>query len=140
MTKRQVWTGAFLAVTTAAIGMEFWAGLDNSANTIPWTEYLSTYVPQPITVSVLTLLATWLPVHFAHTYPATTPRGSAMGRYRKFLVGVVGAAAVALTTALSDNQVTKPEWVVILVAALGAVGVYAVPNKATEVTESDDAA
>lgn len=130
--KRKAWTIGFLTITMAALGMEFYAGLDNSPNTVPWTELISSYIPQPITVSVLVLLATWLPVHFRHSYTNTSPKGAAMGKYRKFIIAVVSAAAVALTTALSDNVISKPEWIVIGVAVLGAVGVYAAPNKTTE--------
>lgn len=50
-------------------------------------------------------------------------------RYAKTIVAVLAAGAVALQAALTDNTVTPAEWVVIGLAALGALGVYAVPNK-----------
>lgn len=46
---------------------------------------------------------------------------------RKFLVALVAALGV-LATALSDGVVTQSEWIGILIAFLGALGVYSVSN------------
>lgn len=46
----------------------------------------------------------------------------------KFLVAVAAALGV-LAVALEDNVVSPSEWVQVAIAALGAIGVYAVPNK-----------
>lgn len=47
---------------------------------------------------------------------------------RKFLVAV-GAALGVLAVALVDNSVSPQEWIQVAIAALGAVGVYSIPNK-----------
>lgn len=47
----------------------------------------------------------------------------------KFLVAAATAGLVALGAALSDDHVSTAEWVTIAVAAVGAVGVYLVPNR-----------
>lgn len=49
--------------------------------------------------------------------------------YAKTIVAVVVAALVALQTGLSDGTVTPSEWITIALAGLGALGVWAVPNK-----------
>lgn len=63
-TKRVIWTVAFLSVTLAAIVMEVVAGIFHPAGTIPWTEYLATYVPWPVQLAAYVILAVWLPFHF----------------------------------------------------------------------------
>lgn len=68
MSRRSIWTVVFLALTGAAIGMELWAGLDSSPNTVPWTDLLSRYVPAPITFAAITILCAWLPGHFTKAY------------------------------------------------------------------------
>lgn len=50
--------------------------------------------------------------------------------YAKTVVAAVAAGAVALSAALSDGTVTAGEGVTIGLAVLGALGVYAVPNRA----------
>lgn len=47
---------------------------------------------------------------------------------RKFLVALIAALGV-LATALADGSVTGSEWVGILIAFLGALGVYSIPNQ-----------
>lgn len=51
-----------------------------------------------------------------------------MKEYAKTIVAVVMAALVALQTALTDGGVSSQEWITIALAALGALGVLAVPN------------
>jgi hypothetical protein len=51
-----------------------------------------------------------------------------MKEYAKAIVAVVVAALVALQTALTDGGVSSQEWITIALAALGALGVWAVPN------------
>lgn len=63
-TKRIIWTLVFLGVTLAAIVMEVVAGVWHPAGTIPWTEYIATYVPWPIQLIAYVTLAVWLPFHF----------------------------------------------------------------------------
>lgn len=50
---------------------------------------------------------------------------------RKFFVAVAAALGV-LAVALVDGSVDASEWVQIALAALGALGVYAVPNRGDE--------
>jgi hypothetical protein len=50
-------------------------------------------------------------------------------KYAKAIVAAATAALVAVGAALTDDTVTTGEWVTIALAALGALGVYAVPNK-----------
>lgn len=47
---------------------------------------------------------------------------------RKFLVALVAALGI-LATALSDKVVTSSEWVSIVIAFLGSLGVYSISNK-----------
>lgn len=53
-----------------------------------------------------------------------------MKEYAKTIVAVVMAALVALQTALTDGGVSSQEWITIALAALGALGVWVVPNAA----------
>lgn len=131
---RRLWVPVFLVLTAGALGMELWAGLDSSPSTVPWTDLVSTYVPQPVTVTALTVLAAWLPVHFAHHYAS---EGKPVKKYSKSIVAVLTAGGVALGSALSDDKVTNAEWVVIGLAALGALGVYAVSNTTTVTRPAD---
>lgn len=50
-------------------------------------------------------------------------------KYAKFIVAALIAGAVALQAALTDDHVTNTEWLTIGIAVLGALGVWAVPNK-----------
>jgi hypothetical protein len=52
-----------------------------------------------------------------------------MSRYAKTVVAVAIAALTVLASAITDDVVTKAEQINILLAALGALGVYAIPNK-----------
>lgn len=51
-----------------------------------------------------------------------------MNQYWKFLIAALTTGLVALQTALTDGTVTTAEWVTIAIAALGALGVWAIPN------------
>ena len=48
--------------------------------------------------------------------------------YAKAVVAVLTAAALAAQSALTDGTISGQEWVTVLIAALGALAVYAVPN------------
>ncbi len=52
-----------------------------------------------------------------------------MGKYAKFIVAALLAGGVAVQTAITDNTITTAEWVTIGLAAVGALAVWAVPNK-----------
>jgi hypothetical protein len=54
---------------------------------------------------------------------------SKVSPYAKFVVAALAAAAVALQAAISDGTVTSSEWVGVGIAALAALGVWAVPNR-----------
>ena len=54
--------------------------------------------------------------------------------YAKLIAAVVSAAAVVLTSALSDG-VSRGEWIQVAIAALGAFVVYRVPNSAAAVPD-----
>lgn len=49
----------------------------------------------------------------------------------KFVVAAVTAALIAVGAALTDDTITRAEWVTIGLAALGSLGVWAVPNRTT---------
>lgn len=122
---RKAWIIVFLVLTGGALGMELWAGLDTSPTTVPWTELISEYIPQPITMTVLATLAAWLPAHFRHHYTGQQPPPD---RYSKTIVAAVVAGVTALGLALTDDTVTRGEMTVILLEILGAAGVYQAPN------------
>lgn len=63
-TKRLIWTIFFLGATLVAIIMEVVAGIWHPAGSIPWTEYIVTYVPWPFQLTAFVVLAVWLPFHF----------------------------------------------------------------------------
>jgi hypothetical protein len=84
MSKRAVWVTGFLSVTALAVGAELWAALDDSPDTVPWTNLIAQYVPWPITAAAIAILVAWLPTHFIHAYrrahrlPATVQGGTDM--------------------------------------------------------------
>lgn len=49
--------------------------------------------------------------------------------YSKFIAAAVATGLVTLQLAITDGTVTKSEWITIGLAVLGALGVYAIPNK-----------
>jgi hypothetical protein len=51
-----------------------------------------------------------------------------MNTYAKTLVAVITAALIAAQTALIDGHITSNDWITIALAALGAFGVYVIPN------------
>lgn len=60
-----------------------------------------------------------------------------MSKYRKFIVAIAVAVSIAVVTALgsalNDDVITAQEWCIIVLAGLGALAVYVVPNDPTEV-------
>lgn len=121
---KKAWTIVFLALTAGALGMELWAGLDSSPTTVPWTDLISGYVPQPITLTALAVLSTWLPAHFLHHYVGEKPDQ----RYTKTIVTAVTAGLVALGSALTDDVVTREELIGVVIAIATGLGVYMAPN------------
>ena len=55
-----------------------------------------------------------------------------MSKYSKGIVAFLAAAATVAVAAISDNTITPAEWLGIVLAGLGAVGVVVVPNKPAE--------
>ena len=53
----------------------------------------------------------------------------------KAVVAVVGTAAAFLTTTIADGLSTQ-DWVQLVVLAVGAIGVYAVPNRGGVTTQT----
>jgi len=51
-----------------------------------------------------------------------------MSKYAKFITALVAALTV-LGTQIVDNDLSKADIITVIVAFLGALGVYAVPNK-----------
>lgn len=49
--------------------------------------------------------------------------------YAEAVVAVLTAAALAAQSALTDGSITTQEWVTVLIAALGALAVWAAPNQ-----------
>lgn len=66
--KRTVWSSAFLGATGAAVFMELVAAYKGDEDLKPWTHFVVTYVPKPVTLGVAGILSTWLPWHFARAY------------------------------------------------------------------------
>lgn len=52
-----------------------------------------------------------------------------MTRYIKSFVAVLVAGLTVLASAITDDKVTNAEWVNIALAVVGALGVYALPNR-----------
>lgn len=53
-----------------------------------------------------------------------------IGLYMKAIVGGAVAGLTALATAMSDDTVTRTEWIGVAVAFVGALGiVYVTPNR-----------
>ncbi len=64
MSRRAVWTLAFLGVTAVAIVAELWASFDSDPNTDPWTDLIVRHVPAEVTFALIGALCLWLPLHF----------------------------------------------------------------------------
>ncbi|MGH3430518.1 MAG: hypothetical protein ACRD3Q_04425 [Terriglobales bacterium] len=52
-----------------------------------------------------------------------------MNTYTKAIIALLTAGAIAAQTALADGAISPTEWTSIAISALGAIAVYAVPNK-----------
>jgi hypothetical protein len=50
-------------------------------------------------------------------------------KYTKLILAALSAVLVLLVSFISDNNISTSEVLQLVVAALGALGVYAVPNK-----------
>ena len=64
---------------------------------------------------------------------------SGIAGYAKALVAFALAGLTALGTALADDVVTQAEWVTVIIAALATTtGVWAVPNRTSDLAQSLD--
>lgn len=52
-----------------------------------------------------------------------------MSKYWKAIVAGVGAVALVVQSALTDNTITDAEWTAIGIAVLTAIGVFGKANK-----------
>jgi hypothetical protein len=124
MSRRSIWTVVFLALTGGAIGMELVAGLDNSPDTVPWTELITRYIPAPITYTAIAILAAWLPAHFAGHY---LKGGSTMANIKLYPVAWLTTAAVVVGAVLeADAQYhilpgSWAHWLAFAALALGLI-------------------
>jgi hypothetical protein len=127
VSRRQVFTTAFLAVTALAVGGELWAALDSSPDTVPWTNLIADNVPWPVTATAIAILITWLPSHFAHAYGRppmvlTPPDPTVMQPTEPLITraGVVAGAAAVLACATAFGLDLSPK------QTAGVTGVVAV--------------
>lgn len=51
-----------------------------------------------------------------------------MSKYAKFITAIVAALTV-LGTQIADNDLSRADVIAVIAAFLGALGVYAIPNK-----------
>jgi hypothetical protein len=68
MKNKTKWGIGFLGVTALAIIMEFLAALDNNPDTIPWTQYIVTYIPEYLFFGILLGGIYWVTNHFIKKY------------------------------------------------------------------------
>jgi MFS family permease len=111
---------AIVGLLTAVIGVVVTALADNILDT---SELVN------IAIFILTSIGVWL----VPNLPAK------VGNILKLLIALLGAGLQALASALSDG-ITTQEWLLILLAILGAVGVGVIPNTnpALETTVNPD--
>jgi hypothetical protein len=127
MTRRGWWTAGFLGITTGAVAAELVAALDNSPDTIPWTEYL-TDLPWWVTMPAALTLSVWLPLHLAYWYrrragqppeatmttPTPDPNATEPLLTR---AGIVAAVTIALDLLVLFVHIDEPTRATILAAA-----------------------
>lgn len=53
-----------------------------------------------------------------------------MNQYAKTVVACITAGLIAAQTAIADGHITSSDWITIALAALGAFGVFVIPNTA----------
>lgn len=139
---RKVWTVLFLGLTGGAIGMELVAGLDSNPNTVPWTELLSRYVPQPITFAAIAVLTAWLPIHFTKAY--RTSGGGPMKGFKFKPVAWMTSILAVLTALEALNETTHlvPEkynaWILSAIGLLTVVLGVLAHNRVTPVAAPQD--
>lgn len=68
MNKRALWTTAFLGITATAVALELVAAYNKDEDLIPWTTYVTRYVPKHVTYAALGYGSVWTTIHFARAY------------------------------------------------------------------------
>jgi hypothetical protein len=135
----------FLTATAAAVGMEVWFATDHDPSTRPWTDWISSYIPAPVTYAAIAVLVSCLAPHFieanakrkkkAMDTTVTIPATPHVAAPKEPLLSVgtdtaVVAAAIAVATAfglpLNDEQRGA---VLVLVAAVAPFAVALVARK-----------
>jgi hypothetical protein len=144
MSRRSIWTLVFLTLTGGALGMELWAGLDSSPDTVPWTDLLARYVPQPITFTAIAILTAWLPLHFTKAYQRSG--GGPMKGFKFKPVAWMTTILAVLTALEALNETTHvvPEkynaWILSAIGLLTvALGVLAHNRVTPTAAPKDDA-
>lgn len=104
MSKRTIWSAAFLTLTAAAVGMEIWGAWDSSSDTTTWTELIVRFIPAPVVTVAVAALIRWLPGHFRKAEAAAN-KGDTMKAFRFQPVAwlttasaILGAAATISAT------------------------------------------
>jgi hypothetical protein len=121
VTRKTVLSITFLSVTGVAVGMEIWFAVDHDPSTLPWTWWIATYVPAPITYAAIAVLVSFLMPHFIEAYakrraktmtttiPATPEPGApaepllSVGAITAFAAAALGVGA-AFGLPLTDAQ------------------------------------
>lgn len=106
---------ALVAILTAALGVLVTALTDNRVTPVELTN---------LAIAVLTAAAVYLVPNL--------PAGP--GAWAKAIVAVAGTALQALAPLLLEGHVTPAGWVIVALAALGALGVGIVPNTPAPLT------
>ena len=103
------YTKAIVAIAAAALVVLGAALTDNEVTTVELVN---------IAIAIVTAIGVYLVPNLDDG-----PR-----RYAKAIVAFLGAALAALLTVLTDG-VTASEWITVVLAALGAIGVTILPNR-----------
>jgi hypothetical protein len=103
------YTKAIVSILAAALVVLGAALTDNDVSTLELTN---------IGIAVVTAIGVYLVPNL--------PTGAR--RYAKGVVAFVGAGLAAVVTVLAEG-VTPSEWILVILAALGAIGVVVLPNQ-----------
>ena len=66
--EKKWWAIGFLGITALAVFLELFAAFDGNPNTLPWTDFIVTYIPVWIGLPIVILFAIWLIAHFIKNY------------------------------------------------------------------------
>lgn len=119
MSRRLIWTGAFLTITALAVGLELWAANDRDPDTTTWTELTTAWVPQTVTMGAIAALTAWLGPHFVDAYkkreeqtmaepipvPPTQEADARNRGWRTLVMGLAVDVSVALLLAVGPQLI-----------------------------------